>query len=74
MVGTDDKAKLLDEFSERVRRHFPAAVGHSLFVERTGRAEFGSATRTLVCVECPSEGPLTHEGLLAPGTGGGRGL
>lgn len=65
MVGTEEKTMLLDEFSGMVRRHFPEDVWRSLFDERTGRAEFGSATRTLLCVECPSAGPITREGILA---------
>jgi hypothetical protein len=65
MLAADEKNKLLDEFSQQVRRHFPEAVWRSLFQERTGRAEFGSAERTLVCVEVPAEGALTREGLLA---------
>lgn len=65
MVASDEKTMLLDEFSGMVRRHFPANVWRSLFDERTGRAEFGFATRTLLCVECPSAGPITREGVLA---------
>lgn len=64
-MATDDKKVLLAEFSAQVRRHFPAGVWRSLFETRTGTAEFGTATRTLLCVECPAEGPLTREGLLA---------
>lgn len=65
MVCADEKTMLLDEFSEQVRRHFPDGVWRSLFEVRTGRAEFGSAIRALLCVECPTEGPLKREGLLA---------
>lgn len=65
MVCAEEKTMLLDEFSDQVRRHFPSSVWRSLFEERTGRAEFGSATRTLLCVEFPTEGPLKREGLLS---------
>lgn len=65
MVAVEEKTMLVDEFSEQVRRHFPIAVWRSLFVERTGRAEFGSTTRTLLCVECPADGPLQRDGVLA---------
>jgi hypothetical protein len=64
MVCAEEKTMLLDEFSEQVGRHFPEGVWRSLFQERTGRAEFGSAVRTIVCVECPTEGPLKREGVL----------
>jgi len=64
-MSTDDKRVLLAEFSAQVRRHFPEGVWRSLFQERTGTAEFGTATRTVMCVECPAEGPLTRDGLLA---------
>jgi hypothetical protein len=63
MLDTAEKAMLLDEFSAQLRRHFPASVWESLF-EGTGRAEFGSTTRTLLCVDCPVEGPLTRDRLL----------
>lgn len=65
MVCTQEKDSLLGEFSEQVRRHFPAAVWRSLFLDRTGRAEFGSTVRTVLCIECPSSGPLKRDGLLA---------
>jgi hypothetical protein len=65
MVCVEEKGSLLEEFSLRVHRHFAEGVCRSLFEERTGTARFGSATRTLVCVECPSTGPLTRDGVLA---------
>jgi hypothetical protein len=40
-------------------------VWNSLFLERTGQAQFGTAVRTLLCVECPDAGPLTRDGVLA---------
>lgn len=64
-MSTDDKKVLLAEFSAQIRRHFPAGVWRALFETRTGTAEFGTATRTLLCVECPADGPLTRDGLLA---------
>lgn len=64
MMAVDEKTLLLNEFSQQVQRHFPDGVWRSLFQDRTGRAEVGSANRALVCVEIPSEGPLTREGLL----------
>jgi len=65
MVGVEEKGKLLDEFSAQVRQHFPEGVWRSLFTERSGSAEFGSARRTLVCVECPAAGPFQREGVVA---------
>ncbi|HET8745125.1 MAG TPA: hypothetical protein VFM98_05950 [Ramlibacter sp.] len=64
MVGTEEKGRLLAEFSINVQRHFPD-VWRSLFEERSGNAKFGSAQRTLVCVECPVSGPLKRDALLA---------
>lgn len=65
MVCEQEKLKLLDEFSEYIQRHFSETVWHSLFIARDGRAQFGSAVRTLLCVECPTSGPLTRDGLVA---------
>lgn len=65
MMCAEQKTALIDEFQHQVRRHFPAGVWHSLFTERTGHAQFGTAVRTLVCIECPEAGPLTRQGLLA---------
>jgi len=65
MVPAEEKSQLLDEFSAQVRRHFPEEVWRSLFQDRTGSAEFGSAQRTLVCVECPSTGPFQRDGVVA---------
>jgi hypothetical protein len=65
MVGDEEKSKLLDEFSSQISRHFPESVWRSLFAERSGSAEFGSAVRTLVCVECPSTGPFQRDGVVA---------
>lgn len=65
MVCVEEKSQLLQEFAGLVRRHFAADVTHSLFHERTGRAEFGSTTRTLLCVERPSSGPVKRETVLA---------
>lgn len=65
MVCVEEKSRLVGEFSDRIRRHFPEGVWRSLFTERSGRAQFGSAERTLLCVECPSSGPFTREGMIA---------
>ena len=65
MICTEEKTALVDEFSNHVQRHFPTSVWRSLFVERTGRAQFGSAVRSILCVECPESGVLTREGLMA---------
>jgi hypothetical protein len=65
MVCVEEKSKLLDEFCEQVRRHFREGVWRSLFEDRSGSAEFGSAQRTLVCVECPSTGPFQKDGVVA---------
>jgi hypothetical protein len=65
MVGVEEKSRLLDEFSTQVQRHFPDSVWRSFFEERSARASFGSAQRTLLCVECPTEGPFTREGVVA---------
>lgn len=64
-MGNEDRKALLNEFSALVRCHFAPDVARALFEERTGKAEFGSANRTLLCVEFPVEGPLTRSGLLA---------
>jgi len=65
MVDVEEKSRLLDEFSARIQHHFPHAVWRSLFEERSGTAQFGSAQRTLLCVECPEEGPFTRKDVLA---------
>ena len=65
MVCVAEKTLLLDEFSGQVQRHFPDSVWRSLFLERTGSAQFGTASRTLLCVECPQSGPLTSDGVFA---------
>jgi hypothetical protein len=65
MMCAEQKTALIDEFRHNVRRHFPVGVWRSLFRERTGRAQFGTAVRTLLCIECPEDGPLTRQGLLA---------
>lgn len=61
----EEKSSLLREFAGRVRDHFPPTVWRSLYEERTGTAEFGSARRTLLCVECPAGGPITREGVVS---------
>jgi hypothetical protein len=65
MMGVQDKASLLDEFSGQVQRHFPASVWRSLFLDRTGTAQFGTAARSILCIECPETGPITRDGVLA---------
>ena len=65
MVDVQEKSRLLDEFSGRIRLHFAQEVWRSLFEERSGSAQFGSAQRTLLCVECPDEGPFTRKDVLA---------
>lgn len=65
MLCVAEKTALLDEFSHQVRRHFPIGVWRSLFLDRTGSAQFGTAARTLLCIECPESGPLTRDGVVA---------
>lgn len=76
VVPVEERMMLQDEFSEQVRRCFPVGVWRSLFLDRTGYAEFGSAVRCLLCIEIPTQGPLPRDGLvralrrLAPPHGG----
>jgi hypothetical protein len=65
MMCVEDRNSLVDEFSGQVQRHFSASVYRSLFLDRTGNAQFGTSQRTLLCVECPASGPLTRDGVLA---------
>lgn len=65
MMQVEEKTSLLAEFARNIERHFPETVWRSLYEERTGKAEFGSAKRTLLCVECPEEGPITRHGVVA---------
>jgi hypothetical protein len=65
MLGVEEKSLLLDEFSARIQRHLPGSVWRSLFEERSGKAGFGSAQRTLLCVECPFEGPFARDSVVA---------
>ncbi|MEJ8839990.1 hypothetical protein [Ramlibacter sp. AN1133] len=65
MLCAEEKSLLVAEFDGLVRKHFVPDVLRSLFEERSGRAEFGSTTRTLLCVESPSSGPIQREGVLA---------
>lgn len=65
MTCVEERTRLVYEFSQQLRRHFPAAIWRSLFEERTGQAQFGTAVRTLLCVECPESGPLTRNGVIA---------
>jgi hypothetical protein len=65
MTHVAERTRLVDEFSHQVRRHFPVAVWKSLFMDRTSQAQFGTAVRTVLCVECPESGPLTRDGVLA---------
>jgi hypothetical protein len=58
MVCIDEKLLLTEEFAQQVRRHFPDGVWRSLFEERTGHAQFGTASRTVLCVESPESGAL----------------
>lgn len=60
MVGTEEKLQLKDEFAEQVRRHFPDDVWRSLFQDRTGHAQFGTAPRTVLCVGAPDAGALSR--------------
>jgi len=43
MMCVQEKTSLLDEFSGQVQRHFPASVWRSLFLDRTGTAQFGTS-------------------------------
>jgi hypothetical protein len=63
MVRTDEKLLLTEEFADQVRRHFSDGVWRSLFQERTGHAQFGTATRTVLCVEWPDSGALAGPAL-----------
>lgn len=65
MVGTEEKNSLVDELSRRVREHLPPEVWRSLFEAHSGSAAFGSTQRTLVCVECPDEGPFQRNAVVA---------
>jgi hypothetical protein len=65
MICVDDKTALLNEFSQQVQHHFPDSVWRSLFEERTGRAQFGTATRTVLCVQCPPAGGPARAGVVA---------
>jgi hypothetical protein len=65
MICADDKTALLNEFSQQVQHHFPDSVWRSLFEERTGRAQFGTAIRTVLCVQCPPAGGPTRAGVVA---------
>ena len=65
MNATDEKTQLLNEFSQRIQRHFPTDVWHSLFQDRTGSAQVGSTTRTVLCIECPESGAMSGGGVLA---------
>lgn len=64
-LQTESTEVLIDELSGRLQKHCPPDVWRSLFEDRTGKARFGHATRTLVCVECPESGPLTRTGIVA---------
>lgn len=64
--GSPEKSSsLLDELSARVRRSFPEGIWNSLFADRTGSVKFSSAQRTLLCVECPADGPMMRAGVVA---------
>lgn len=65
MVDVEEKNRLLDEFSAKLRQHFPQEVWRCLLEERSGTAHFGSAERTLLCVECPDDGPFQRKDVLA---------
>ena len=64
MLSLEERNRLLDEFSARLKRHLPEAW-RCLYEERSGSAKFGSGQRTLVCVECPAEGPFKRDAVLA---------
>ena len=72
MMCVQEKTSLLDEFSGQVQRHFPASVWRSLFLDRTGTAQFGTSVRTILCIECPVFGPITRDGVMAAVTSGWR--
>jgi hypothetical protein len=65
MLCVEQRVSLVHEFSSQVERHFSPGMYRSLFLERTGTAQFGTAHRTLLCIECPGSGPMTREGVLA---------
>jgi hypothetical protein len=65
MLAVEEKALLLDEFSSHVRRHFPPEVWRSFFEERTAVAQFGSATRTLLCADIGAADTVTRRAVLA---------
>lgn len=64
MLCEEEKTRLVDEFSNHVEQHFPAPVWRSLFLDRTGSAQFGTATRTLLAVELPQGGPLRRDAVM----------
>lgn len=65
MFPVEERALLLDEFSGHVRRNFPPEVWRSFFEERTAVARFGSATRTLLCVDIGAADTVTLRAVLA---------
>lgn len=64
-VSPEIRSSLVDEVSARVQRAFPRNIWSSLFAERTGSLKFGSVKRTVLCVECPPDGPMTRAGVVA---------
>lgn len=61
----DARSLLVDELSARVQRAFPHDTWQKLFVARSGSVKFGGAQRILLCVECPTGGPMTRTGVVA---------
>ncbi|WP_332815756.1 hypothetical protein [Ramlibacter sp.] len=64
MTATEEKTQLLDEFAGRIQRHFPTSVWSSL-QQGSGTAEFGTATRSVLCVQMPEAGPLSPQAVQA---------
>ena len=65
MLPVEEKTLLLDEFSSHIRQHFAPEVWRSFFEERTAVAQFGSATRTLLCVGIGAADTVTLRVVLA---------
>jgi hypothetical protein len=65
MVCVDEKTKLVDELSALVARHFPESVWRAVCNREGGSAAFGWATRALVAIECPDQGPFKRDAVLA---------
>lgn len=64
MIGTEEKNRLVDEFTAHIQRHFPSTDWSSL-QQGSGRAEFGTAVRSVLCVQYPEDEPQAAKTLQA---------